>query len=167
MNTLHANAFLLFVCSALVATSSHAAEEDPALLLQNQLRTDLSTFGHGMAEAIRGIGKRAVPTKADQYVVWSEQTGTNYKIKWITKKSEPDMPFPEYMKLSKGGTVLPGYTVLGKTNQAEIISQFGKPNSQRSEALSYHLPGYQGDDTAIFTFRNGKLATVEWYWFID
>ena len=167
MNALRSSVFLLLVCSAFVATIGHAEEEDPTVYLQKELRIELSTFGQGMAEAIRGMGKRAVPGEETEYVVRSEQVGTGYKVKWITKKSEPDAPFPEYMKLTKGGTILPGSTILGKTNQSEIISRFGKPNSQRSGTLSYHLPGYQGDDTAIFTFRHGKLAIVEWNWFVE
>jgi len=167
MKALRSTTFLLFVCSALVGTIGHASEEDPAVYLQKELRIELSTFGQGIAEAIRGMGKRAVPGKETEYVVHSEQVGTGYRIKWITKKSVPDAPFPEYMKLAKSGTILPGNTILGKTNQSEIISRFGKPHTQSSGTMSFHLPGYQGDDTATFTFRNGKVVTVEWHWFVD
>lgn len=169
MNALRSSssARILFICCCLVAAIGHAAEEGTTFNLQKELRIELSTFGHGMAEAIRGLGRRAPPIEESEYVVRSEQIGPGYKVKWITKKSEPDAPFPEYMKLTKSGTILPGNTILGKTKQSEIINRFGQPYSQRAGTLSYHLPGYQGDDTAIFTFRSGKLAAVEWHWFID
>lgn len=120
-----------------------------------------------MAEAIRGMGKRAEPRETTEHLIHSEQASANYRIKWVTKRSAPDAPFPEYMKLDKVGTILPGNTILGKTSQAEIITRMGRPYQKDRERLIYQLPGYQGDDVAVFTFRNGKLSVVEWQWFVD
>lgn len=131
------------------------------------MRIEFSTFGRGMAEALRSVGKRAEPKKTTEHVIQSEQAGAYYRIKWITKKSAPDAPFPKYMRLDKVGTILPGDTILGKTDQAEIINRMGKPNQKDLERLIYQLPGYQGDDVVIFTFRKGKLSQVEWQWFVD
>ena len=97
MNALRSSIFLLFVCAALVTATGHAAKEDPVASLEKQLKIEFSTLGQGMAEAIRGMGRRAVPKSETEYVVRSEQVGTGYKVKWITKKSEPYAPFPEYM----------------------------------------------------------------------
>jgi hypothetical protein len=167
MNPLRFSVLIVQSCWALSATISSAAEEDPTAYVQKELRIEFSTFGRGVAEAIRGMGKRAKLGEATEYVVRSEQVGSGYTIKWITKKGEPDTPFPEYMKLNKVGVILPGNTMLGKTSQSEIISRMGKPSAKDGEKLTYQLPGYQGDDIAIFTFRQGKLSVVEWLWFVD
>jgi len=156
---------LIFCCS--VATTTHAVDEAPTEYLRKDLKIELSTFGKGMAEAFRLYGSAAKKGKATEYVVHSEQTGSDYKTGWITKKTEPIFSSPEYMQVAKKGTSLPGSIVIGKSTQGNVIERLGKPDVQNADRLTYYLPGYQGDDVAIFIFRNGRLASVQWLWFVD
>jgi hypothetical protein len=105
----------------------YAAETDPAVELQKAFRIEFSIYDHGMAEALRGFGNRPVLMEETEHIMCTEQIASAYKIKWITKKSEPHAPFPKYMSLNKEATILPGNMVLGKTNRIELIEQMGKP----------------------------------------
>lgn len=167
MNQLRHKLLMALVVMALFQPLSHAAAGDLAASVQAELRSEFSVFGQGMAEAFRVSGKRAVPRQATEHVVISDQVGPGYKIKWVTKKSASEPPFPEYMKLTRLGTVLPGNVILGKTSQAEVFKRMGAPHARGPERLTYLLPGFQGDDKAILTFSQGKLAAVEWQWFVD
>jgi hypothetical protein len=167
MNQLGRKLLMALFVMALYQPLSHAAADDPAASVQTELRIEFSVFGQGMAEAFRGLGKHAVPRQVTEHLVISEQVGPGYRIRWVAKKSASEPSFPEYMRLTRLGTVLPGNAILGKTSQAEVIERMGVPHTRSPERLTYLLPGFQGDDKAILTFNQGRLAAVEWQWFVD
>lgn len=133
---------------------------------ENQSRVDLAAFGRGVAEAWRKPAKSGKVVK-NQYAVRWTQVGQNHLIKWRAAHEAAFAPFPEYLKVSQVGFVLPGPIVLGRSQIKDVVSILGKPEAEKIGRLTYHLPGGPGDDVAVLTFSEERLVAVEWTWFFD
>lgn len=133
---------------------------------ESQWRIDWATFGLGVAEAWRKPIRGSKVVK-DQHLVRWTQAGPNYLIKWGAAKEALYAPFPEYLKVSQTGFVLPGRIVLGRSQVKDVVNILGKPETEKYGRLTYRLPGGPGDDVAALTFLDGRLVAVEWEWFID
>lgn len=157
---------LTFLILALALPTSLAVASASMSEGESQWRVDLASFGRGVAEARRKQTKSGKVAK-DQYAVRWLQIGQNYLIKWRAAREEAFAPFPEYLKVSQVGFVLPGTIVLGRSQLKDVVSILGKPEAEKNGRLTYHLPSGPGDDVAVLTFSEGRLVAVEWTWFLD
>lgn len=158
---------LIISTLALSSLCFSAESSDPAEFIRNQTKSEFSVFGQGFAEALRGSGKSGSIEDLEFTNKWQE-SGQHFKIKWINKKKTPPSPFPEYMIISKNGTVLyHDMIIIGSSTPEQLVQIFGEPNSRKASKFIYELPGYTGPDTTHFSFKNNRLSAVEWFWPID
>ncbi|MEX8517952.1 MAG: hypothetical protein AB3X44_05515 [Leptothrix sp. (in: b-proteobacteria)] len=157
----------VFMMLVFCSTSFGAEPDDPVEFIRNQTKTEFSIFGQGFAEALRGSGTSGIVNDLEFTHKWQESS-QYFKIKWVSKKKTPASPFPEYMIISKNGSVLyHDMIIIGSSTSEQLVQILGEPNSRKASKFIYELPGYTGPDMAHFSFKNNKLSTVEWFWPID
>jgi hypothetical protein len=158
-------AFLLIVAFAFGLTYQ-AKASDINDDVQKEARVDVATFGTGVAEAWRTDPHSRRLAKKQRAPHW-EQVGADYRIKWVIPNRTEYAPFPSYLKVTKNGFVVSGVATIGRSKKEDITDWLGQPDSIKENAILFRVPGFLGDETAIFTFANGTLKSVEWEWFYE
>ncbi len=168
------NSLILFAMFLTLILSSVVFAGDIETEQINELKFELNSFGHGVAEALKGSGKKLPPVKisptntSGHIRTFVTEIGEEFEIKWSKGFDEQQNElFPAKLRLLKKGFRLPGEIVIGLSTRENIIAKFGKPISENDGNMHFLIPGYGEDDIISFNLKNGLLQSILWHWIND
>jgi hypothetical protein len=173
---------LVFVCVAFQPQPAFPAEPESTTFdwSRYQLQQSFVDFGLGVAEALRGSGKRGPLRKQPNEHVSSvldeicAEDAPGVHTEWLrpgsSSRSE-DLFTVTRLAVTRQTLRLPYGLKIGKSRPEDVTrSALGPPSKVQGTILIYSVragEADEGDNTLRFSFRQGKLWRVEWEWFID